>query len=223
MSAPPNRYRGPCECGEHCWSILTRGYVAFVSPEDAHHLQGGKWYAIEERRARLKRCYAARCYKKGKSPIRLHCAILGDSDGHIDHKDHDGLNNRRSNLRPCTPSQNYGNGRYQSGESGFRGVHRLRKNRWRAWVSKKYLGTFDTPEAAARAYDEAALKHFGEFATLNFPPQNTPPPRMEWRARSKGAAMSKRSLRSAWDSTTDSTPKQRDETPPVLAQGADVP
>ena len=40
-----DRYRGLCHCGAHVWAILMQGYVTLVSPEDAHHLQRGKWYA----------------------------------------------------------------------------------------------------------------------------------------------------------------------------------
>lgn len=169
----PDRYRGLCACGEHSWAIVTKGFVTFVSPEDAHHLMGMNWHAFRSGTA-SNIYYAARGVvpRKRRQHVFLHRVILhtNDTDRDTDHIDHDGLNNRRNNLRPCSPSENAGNGRQRLGTSGFRGVTRARK-RWRVVIgkSRQHVGTFDTPEEAARAYDVAAIERFGEFATLNFP------------------------------------------------------
>ena len=93
----------------------------------------------------------------------------------IDHKDGDKLNCRRSNLRPCTRSQNAKNRCIErTNKSGFKGV-RLDKGRWRAKIYADRvahsLGCHDSPEQAARAYDAAAIRLHGEFARLNFPLQ----------------------------------------------------
>jgi len=91
----------------------------------------------------------------------------------VDHRNGNGLDNRRANLRPATKSQNGANRLIAaSNKSGFKGVD-LKKGRWRAQIkvvgSKIHLGYFDLAEEAARAYDMAAIEAFGEFATLNFP------------------------------------------------------
>jgi hypothetical protein len=91
-----DRYRGVCACGEHAWAMLTKGHVTFVSPEDARHLTGLKWYAAEiaSRRAR----YAARTSgRRGQQKLfLLHRVILGESASDIDHNDRDG----RARVRP---------------------------------------------------------------------------------------------------------------------------
>jgi hypothetical protein len=162
-----DRYRGLCDCGEHAWAVVTKGYVTFVSPEDAPLLAMANWHAIQSNDSGL--IYAARKGNGGQL-LRLHRAILGEAGDDTDHVDHDGTNNRRSNLRPCSPTQNGGNSRQKIGRSGFRGVYlEPRTSHWIANIARRKLGTFPTAEAAARAYDVAARARFGEFATLNFP------------------------------------------------------
>lgn len=91
----------------------------------------------------------------------------------IDHIDRNKLNNRIENLRPCTSSQNKGNIQLLSNNvSGYRGVSlNSRSQKWHAQIKihgkQTYLGRFDTPREAAVRYNEAAVKHFGEFAFLN--------------------------------------------------------
>lgn len=109
---------------------------------------------------------AVRPRRNGSAPKGLIC----------DHKNHDGLDNRRSNLRLCTPSQNSQNRRKQPGcASRHKGVclsGRL-KNKWQAaiWLNgiRINLGHFDNELTAGIAYDRMAGKLFGDFAYLNFP------------------------------------------------------
>lgn len=103
------------------------------------------------------------------STIRMHKLLTGWSG--TDHKDHDGLNNQRFNLRPAGERNelNLGNLRARTGcTSRYKGVSLLR-GRWRAYIKGRHIGLFDSEEAAARAYDAAARAAFGEYAHLNFP------------------------------------------------------
>jgi len=101
----------------------------------------------------------------------MHTLITGWS--FVDHRNGDGLDNRRQNLRPANDSKNQMNARMRSDNpSGFKGVCADR-HRWMARIQldgrRTYLGYFATPQEAARAYDAAAVELFGEYARPNFP------------------------------------------------------
>ncbi len=159
---------------------LTRGYVAIVDDCDYDYLMQWKWYAHD---SSVGRVYAMRTARLSEnlphrsSKVTMHSMVLtragipfaGKS---IDHKNGDSLLNIRENLRPATQSQNTANRCKFSNSTGFLGVS---KNgaapRWRARIMREgkmiQLGSYGSPEAAAEAYNKAAIENFGEFARLN--------------------------------------------------------
>lgn len=151
---------------------VTQGKFAIVDAEDFEWLSRYKWHARKDRHT----WYAVRnTYQDGKQKlIFMHREILKLPKGtETDHKDHDGLNNRRSNIRPATRAQNQHNQNPQKrGTSKFKGVHWCRNERkWRAQIQVEghriYCGYYTSEIEAARAYDRAALNFFGEFAYTN--------------------------------------------------------
>lgn len=117
--------------------------------------------------------YAAKGHSKDGDWETMHTRITGFKK--TDHKDGNGLNNQRSNLRQATHSQNKANAPKYRGTptSQFKGVSWHPKcGKWLAQIKvnnkTRHLGYFDDEVEAARAYDTAALHHFGEFAHPNF-------------------------------------------------------
>lgn len=151
---------------------LNSGYTALVDDIDFDRINRFTWKALVGESPQGQRWYAYR--NAGGKLVGMHTEILGAKPGlMIDHVDGNGLNNCRSNLRYATNSQNQQNRRKHSkAASQFKGVTVLPvRYVARIKVGKKslYLGTFDSEEEAARAYDAAARQHFQERACLNFP------------------------------------------------------
>jgi hypothetical protein len=151
---------------------LTRGKFAIVDADDYYQLSKFRWSAIPGG----KTFYAAGSH--GGKRIQMHRMIM-DAPGHlvVDHIDHNGLNNCRSNLRLCTAAQNCCNKSiYICGASKYKGVYWYKdRKKWSAKIKfnhKLYnLGYFADEITAAKAYDEKAKELHGEFACLNFPPE----------------------------------------------------
>lgn len=118
-------------------------------------------------------------YSKGKvyrKIIKLHRLIMNTPKGMCtDHINHNIMDNRKENLRICTQGENQHNKKKpKDNTSGYKGVSWSKPNdKWRACISFRnkhiHLGHFTSKIKAAKAYDKAAIKYFGEFAYLNFP------------------------------------------------------
>jgi hypothetical protein len=145
---------------------------ATVDDGDYERTNAHKWTAVKYPRSNT--LYAVKG-SRGNCE-RMHIFILKYQSGElVDHRDGDGLNNQRSNLRKCTHAQNMQNRivRQSNNTSGFKGVTWDKgHNKWRSMINKdnkrSHLGYFTCLIKAAKAYDRAAKELHGEFARTNF-------------------------------------------------------
>jgi hypothetical protein len=148
---------------------LTQGKWALVDDEDYERINKFKWCAAKDRYT----FYAIRGkWKDGRViPIKMHREILNAGKGEqVDHSDRDGLNNQKSNIRICSVMDNAHNKRKRrNNTTGYVGVFfRKNRNTFQAYIRRKILGSFHDPKDAAKEYDKAAKKLYGEFASINF-------------------------------------------------------
>lgn len=160
---------------------LTKGKSAIVDDSDYEWLSRNKWRA----RVQKNRIYAAGAIKNnGKwQTTSMHREIMGLTKGdgkEVDHRNGNGLDNRRENLRLCTRSENIQNRHHKAKEgkaSQYQGVYSVKKkNSWLASITKDYkqihIGLYSNDKDAARAYDRKALELFGPDAKTNFPKED---------------------------------------------------
>lgn len=154
---------------DHALVPLSRNKFAIIDLEDIDKVKDFNWYALKVKRT----FYAARLIAKTKEFILMHRILLNPSNNfQVDHKDNDGLNNKRSNLRLATKIQNDRNRKSYKGTSKYKGVwFSKRDQKWKStiYVNRKQIniGTFINEIDAAKAYDKKAKELFGEFAKLN--------------------------------------------------------
>lgn len=149
---------------------LTQGKITIVDDDMYEYLSQWKWYA-HRADCKAEKWYAHRFEQRHL--ISMHRVILPVPDElEVDHKDGDGLHNWRKNLREATRKQNAQNQKPHLGNSAvFKGVYPRKNGIYTAHIGidgkASHLGSFDTPEDAAIAYNHAALKYFGPFAYFN--------------------------------------------------------
>lgn len=159
-----------CACGNHAFADLTRWAVVLVSPQDAPLLTQRAWHLVE--------CDGGCSYAFGRvngQHVALHRLIAGTpADLDTDHRNRNGLDNRRANLRDATRSENNRNRRAVRSVSGFFGValHR-HSGLWRGYVKHNgrqvSAGYFHNAATAAAARDDLCRSLGLSTARINFP------------------------------------------------------
>lgn len=177
--ARPHRMRQPTPRpirieGDVAYVPLTRGYEAIIDAADVSLVSAWSWQAKTRRRTGGT-VYAERSLRLDgrKLSVQMHRVIGSTPDGlETDHRDGNGLNNRRSNLRTATQSQNACNrGPMPSNKSGVKGVYWQKSvQKWHAQIQVggkvHYLGLFRCITAAALAYAKASRELHGEFGRV---------------------------------------------------------
>lgn len=162
--------------------LLTKGYYAKVDDDDYDRVNSFKWRAIKNSSGSV---HAARMGQKRNKQknIKMHRFILNAPKGRfVDHINYDCLDNRRKNLRLCTPHESsYHRRAKPNSSSKYKGVFwekgKIYKGKqylgkWQAQIKHNYkaiyIGRYDSEIEAAKAYDKKARELYGEFAELNF-------------------------------------------------------
>lgn len=149
------------------------GLVALVDDEDFERLNKWDWHVGKGNRTFYARRFTTNTIKREGIHMHKEILICNASDLVVDHKDGNGLNNQKNNLRIATHSQNVANRRsHKNSTSKYLGVSwNSQKKLWQAAIMTNYkttyLGCFDIETEAAEAYNEAAKTVHGEFARLN--------------------------------------------------------
>jgi hypothetical protein len=155
---------------------LGEGQFTIVEPSDYYSIRHFKWFVNGNGTS----FYAVRSVITGPGEtglVGMHREIMNFPEGFlVDHKNCNSLDNRRENLRLATHAENVQNRRKTSRKTSSRYVgvsFHKKKGKWMAVIGHKgkniWLGRFDNEIEAAKAYDAAAKKYYGEFARLNFP------------------------------------------------------
>lgn len=145
---------------------LTKDQTALIDAADYPLISQYSWGSYTDKRGHT----YARTWIDGRN-VDIHTLLTGHTG--VDHMNGDGLDNRRCNLRDATRSQNEANSTLsRNNTSGFKGVSwRKSIEKWGAKIMVQgrayHLGYFSDPVDAARAYDRAAIEHFGEFSLTN--------------------------------------------------------
>ena len=161
----PKRQPRLSACGQYAILPLANGLEALIDAEDIKKVAPHSWCCVPRWGGEFRACTRT----KGKI-VYLHRLLLDAPKGlEVDHINGCGLDNRRTNLRLATHSQNLKNQR--SAKRLYKGVEQRSKNSWTAtiWIDYKniYIGSFRTPQLAALAYNQKATELHGEFARLN--------------------------------------------------------
>lgn len=150
--------------------VTANGHEVLVDDADLHLVAALRWSAYEIGRD----CWYAMSEISGRR-VYMHRFVTGAPKGlDVDHRNGNGLDNRRENLRVVPHRLNLANQRIQSRpkSSRFKGVSRTKAGAWESYIKvdgrRRHLGNFRDEVEAAKAYDRAALEAWGEFARPNF-------------------------------------------------------
>jgi hypothetical protein len=156
-----------CNCGDHGFAPLRMATVVFFDAEETPNLVNARWHLLKSRTCKR---YATTV--RSPDSVLMHRMLVGAKPGQfVGHVNGDGLDNRKSNLRLCSHSQNMANRRKSKSakHSSYLGVY-LTKGRWTAELKKagkKHRRYCPSEAEAAKSYNEMAMLFHGDFARLN--------------------------------------------------------